>query len=449
VRISYDSERMTQDLNKRHADRVAFRASFLHCLSNPALDGDAAVEYHEDAVLLVEEGRVRSLTPTSQSRLPADTSLIDLSGKLIVPGFIDTHIHFPQVDIIASHGTQLLEWLERYTFPAEMRFADADVAADAAEFFLDELLRCGTTTALVFGTVHAASVNAFFTAALSRRLRMICGKVMMDRHAPAELCDTAESSYADSLDLIKAWHGVQRLGYAVTPRFAPTSSDAQLAMAERLLQEFPDVHLHTHIAENKAECDWVSSLFPDKKDYLAVYEHYGLVRKRAMFAHAIHLPDEAWQRLARADAAVAHCPTSNLFIGSGLFNMQAAMRAGVKIGLGTDVGGGDSFSILRTYNEAYKVQQLQHYTLPPEQGLYMATLGGALALDLDRYIGNFSQGKEADFVVLDEAATPLLKRRSQQLQDWRERLFMLMMLGDDRCVFDTYVMGESRKPVVV
>ena len=288
--------------------RLAYRASFLHCLSDPAIDGDAAVEYIDDGLLLIEDGHVLSLTTASAAPFATDINTIDLRGKLIVPGFIDTHVHYPQVDIIASHGTQLLEWLERYTFPAEMRFSDSAVAEDTAEFFLDELLRCGTTTALVFGSVHPESVNAFFESALKRQLRMICGKVMMDRNAPAELCDTAEHSYTDSRALIQIWHGRERLGYAVTPRFAPTSSEAQLAAAGRLLEEFPDVHLHTHIAENRAECDWVASLFPEQADYLAVYERFGLVRKRAVFAHGIHLSDEAWRRLAKADAAGCSLP---------------------------------------------------------------------------------------------------------------------------------------------
>lgn len=423
----------------------AFRGSFLHCLANPKDSGDDSVEFLEDGILLVEDGLVVSLTDTTKTKLPADCELQDMSGKLFVPGFVDTHVHYPQVDVIASHGTQLLEWLETYTFPAEQKFEDSETASDTAQFFLDELMRNGTTTALVFGTVHKASVDAFFTEAQARQLRMICGKVMMDRNAPEALCDTPELSYSESRELIEQWHNKDRLGYAVTPRFAPTSSDEQLRMAGKLLSEYPDVHMHTHLSENAAECDWVASLFPNQQDYLSVYEHFGLVRKRSVFAHSIHLSHSEWSRLGKAEASVAHCPTSNLFIGSGLFDLRAAHKANVPVGLGTDIGGGDSFSLLRTINEAYKIQQLQGFSLNPLQAFYMATLGGAVALDIDQHIGNFEPGKEADFVALDTSATPLMKRRTSVATNWQSMLFALMMLGDDRCIFDTFVMGKSAK----
>ena len=423
----------------------AFRGSFLHCLTNPADTGDQSIEFLEDGVLLIEDGHVVSLNHACKTKLPSDCPVQDMRGKLLVPGFVDTHVHYPQVDVIASHGTQLLEWLNTYTFPAEQQFDNAQTAAATARFFLDELISNGTTTALVFATVHKTSVNAFFEEAQARNLRMISGKVMMDRNAPDALCDTPESSYRESRQLIDQWHNKHRLGYAVTPRFAPTSSDEQLRMAGKLLTEFPDVHLHTHLSENSAECDWVASLFPNQQDYLSVYEHFGLVRKRSVFAHAIHLSHTEWQRLGSACASVAHCPTSNLFIGSGLFDMRAASKANVSVGLGTDIGGGDSFSMLRTINEAYKIQQLQGFSLDPLQAFYMATLGGAVALDIDQHIGNFEPGKEADFVALDPDATPLLKRRTSSASHWHSMLFALMMLGDDRCIFDTFVMGKSAK----
>ena len=424
----------------------AFRGSFLHCLADPAQQSNEAVEYISDGTLLVENGHVVSLRETNQTTLPKNCSLLDFSGKLLVPGFVDTHVHFPQVDVIASYGTQLLDWLETYTFPAEMAFADRQTADETANFFLDELMRNGTTTALVFGTVHKASVEAFFSAAQARHLRMVCGKVMMDRNAPADLCDTADTSYSDSKALIKQWHNKDRLGYAVTPRFAPTSTNDQLRLAGKLLDEHKDVHLHTHLSENIDECNWVAELFPDQLDYLSVYEHFGLLRKRSVFAHAIHLSHSEWKRISSANAAVAHCPTSNLFIGSGLFDIRAAQKAGVKVGLGTDIGGGDSFSLLRTINEAYKIQQLQGVSLSPIQSFYLATLGGATALDLHSHIGNFEAGKEADFVVLDPAATPLLKRRCKNNHDWESTLFALMMLGDDRCIAQTYIMAKPAKP---
>jgi guanine deaminase len=406
------------------------------------MDGSEAIQYIENGTLLIENGHVVACGPANTINVSDDTERHDLGSKLIVPGFVDTHIHYPQVDVIASYGTQLLDWLERYVFPEESRYSDSDISRATASFFLDELLKNGTTTALVFGTVHPESVDAFFTEAAARRLRMICGKVMMDRNAPENLLDTPESSLTDSQRLIDQWHGKERLGYAVTPRFAPTSSPAQLAMAQKLLNDNPTVHLHTHMAENSDECNWVAELFPDAQDYLAVYEKYDLVRKRSVFAHSIHLSENAWARMAKADAAVAHCPCSNLFIGSGLFNLRDAQKHKVKIGLGTDIGGGDSFSLLRATNEAYKIQQLQKHTLTPEHAFYLTTLGGAKALDLDSHIGNFETGKEADFLVIDEHATPMLSRRTRSQSHWKDRLFTLLMLGDDRCIEQTWIMGK-------
>lgn len=419
------------------------RASVLHCTDNPDKVGKQhSVVYIPDAYLIINDGLILDCVAADKYTVPEHARLIDLSSKLLIPGFVDTHIHYPQVDIIAAYGTQLLEWLERYTFPVEARFSEEEHAIDTARFFVNELLRNGTTTALVFGTVHPESVNAFFKVAQTHKLRMICGKVMMDRHAPAHLLDTAQSSYEQTRHLIHDWHGKDRLGYAVTPRFAPTSSPEQLTMATRLLNENPDVYLHTHMAENADECRWVASLFPGTEDYLAVYEKFDLVRKRSVFAHCIHLSESAWKRLARAEASVAHCPCSNLALGSGLFDLRAIQKHNVRCGLGTDIGGGDSFSILRNANEAYKIQQLQKHTLPPEQAFYLATLGGAKALDLDNHIGNFQSGKEADFLVVDLEATPLMARRTANQTHWSERLFSMLMLGDDRCIEQTWIMGE-------
>ncbi len=427
---------------------LAVRSSFVHCTGDPATDGPEACEYLDDAWLLIEDGIVAGFAP-GDGPTPGTHELVDRRGKLICPGFVDAHVHYPQVDVIASHGTQLLEWLERYTFPAEMRFGDAAHAADAARFFLDRLLANGTTTALVFATTHEESVDAFFTEAEARNLRMLCGKVLMDRHAPEPLLEPLDLAETRSRRLIRDWHGRGRLSYAVTPRFAPTSTDESLALAGRLYRDHAHlhggVHLHTHLAENAAECRWVGELFPQDADYLGVYERHGLVGRRAVFAHCIHLDDGAWSRLGASGAAVAHCPTSNLFIGSGLFDMAAADRHGVPVGLGTDVGGGDSFSILRTVNEAYKVAQLKGNAMTPERALYLATLGGARALDLDDRIGSLQPGREADLVVLDPAATPLLARRTGVAGDWKERLFALMMLGDERVVREVRVMGEAAR----
>lgn len=412
-------------------------------------DGSTAKahRYIADGMLVIERGHIiaHGKRADLQVNLPSDAHIVEHRNKLIVPGFIDTHIHYPQCEVISSYGTQLLEWLEKYTFPTEKKFADSQFARATASFFIDELLRAGTTTALVFGTVHPASVDEFFKQAQERKLRMICGKVMMDRHAPDELLDTADSSLRDTQMLIDRWHGVDRLRYAVTPRFAPTSSEQQLAAAGKLLKANSGVHFHTHIAENPDECAWVNKLFPQHQHYLDVYDYHDLVTDRSVFAHGIHLSECEWGRLANCQSSIAHCPTSNLFIGSGLFPMTQADKHGVNVGLGTDVGGGDSFSILRTINEAYKIQQLQNYSLSPWRSLYFATLGGAKALALQDYIGNFDPGKEADLVVLDEQATAVLKMRSSACSSLEERLFCLMMLGDDRAVSHTYVLGEEVK----
>ena len=421
------------------------RGSFLHCLGDPAQQGNNAVDYIADGACRVHNGCITEIGDAKTLATRPGETLLDYRGKLIVPGFIDTHIHYPQVDVIASYGARLLDWLETYTFPCEAQFSSPQVADDTAEFFIQELLKNGTTTALVFGTSHKGSVDAFFSAAERRGLRMLAGKVMMDRNAPESVLDTAQSSYEDSKELIERWHGKARLGYAVTPRFAPTSSKEQLDAAGRLLREYPDVHLHTHLSENPEECQWVAELFPDSTDYLQVYEQSGLVRKRSIFAHAIHLSDREWKSLSDNKASVSHCAMSNLFIGSGLFNYAKAVKERVRVGLGTDVGGGDSFSMLRACNETYKVQQLQHNSISPASLLYLVTLGGAQALDLDAHIGNFKVGKEADMVVLDDQATPLLARKSKVCKNWEEQLFTLLMLGDDRAVHDTLILGESVK----
>jgi guanine deaminase len=425
--------------------RQAIRGSVLHFLDDPADDDrSGSYEYYEDGLLVVEDGyiaaigRAQELLPT----LAAETTLTDCSGQLILPGFIDAHIHFVQTDIIGSYGRRLLEWLEQYTFPAERAFADAGHAREVAEFFVSELLRNGTTTALVLGSVHAGSVDAVFTAAAAKGMRLIAGKVMMDRNCPEDLRDTAASSYADSLALIKRWHGRDRLQYAITPRFAPTSTPEQLAVAGRLAREHPDAYVHTHVAENEEEVAWARSLFPERRSYLDVYDHYGLLRRRAAFAHGIWLDDTDLKRLAETRAALVHCPTCNLAMGSGLFDLRRATAAGVHVALGTDVGGGTSFSMLRVLDEAYKVAQLRGNTLSPLRGFYLATLGAARALDLDDRIGSFRKGHEADFIVLDPAATPLLARRTQTARDLVARLFLLTTLGDERVVSRSYVMGR-------
>ncbi|MBL8463839.1 MAG: guanine deaminase [Thauera sp.] len=427
----------------------AVRGEIVHFLADPAHHAHA-LEHFADGVLVVRDGHVAECGPAAEllPRLPAGTPLADHRGRLILPGFVDTHVHYPQTDIIASHGEQLLEWLEKYTFPAEQRFADPAHAAEVAGFFCDELLRNGTTTAAAFATVHPASVDALFEAAQARRMRMITGKVLMDRNCPDFLRDSAETGYAASKALIERWHDRGRLLYAVTPRFAPTSTPAQMRFAGQLFREHPGVFLQSHLAENRAEVAWVAQLHPEARSYLDVYAHAGQLGMRAVFAHCLWLDDADRRRMAEAGAAMSFCPTSNLFLGSGLFDLRRAHELGVRVGLGTDVGGGTSFSMLQTLNEAYKVLQLGGQSLSAAGAFHLATLGGAHSLYLDDRIGNFMRGKEADFVVLDPRATPLLARRSAACATLEERLFALMMLGDDRAVAATHVMGTPawRRP---
>lgn len=425
--------------------RKAYRAGLLHSLGDPVeLGVDASYQYISDGLLVVEEGKIAAMGEAADllPSLGADTPVEHFANALITPGFVDTHIHLPQTGMIGAYGEQLLDWLNTYTFPCERQFEDKAHADDVAARFLAELLRNGTTTALVFGSVHPESVDALFEASQRLNLRMIAGKVMMDRNAPDYLTDTAESSYTQSKALIERWHGKGRLHYAVTPRFAPTSTPEQLAMAGRLLREHDGLYLQTHLSENQKEIEWVKALFPERTGYLDVYDHYQLLGERSVFAHGVHLCDAECARLAETGSAIAFCPTSNLFLGSGLFNLPMAEQHKVKVGLGTDVGGGTSFSILQTLNEAYKVMQMQGARLSPFKSLYLATLGGARALSLEGRIGSLSPGHEADFLVLDLNATPLLSYRLAQARDIAETLFVLMTLGDDRVVKQTFAMGE-------
>jgi len=423
----------------------AYRAAILHSLADPAVVGvEQSYEYFEDGILLIENGKVAQVGPAAEL-LPklAGVEIQHYRDALITPGFIDTHIHYPQTGMIASYGEQLLDWLNTYTFPTERQFKDKAHASDVAAIFLKELLRNGTTTALVFGTVHPQSVDAFFEQADKLNLRMIAGKVLMDRNAPDYLTDTAESGYAESKALIERWHGKGRLHYAVTPRFAPTSTPEQLELAGKLLGEYPDLYMHTHLSENRKEIEWVKELFPERNGYLDVYDHHKLIGPRAVFAHGVHLCDDECKRLAETGSAVAFCPTSNLFLGSGLLDLNKLEAHGVRVGLGTDVGAGTSFSQLQSLNEAYKIMQLQGKKLDPFKSLYLATLGGANALYLDDKLGNFLPGKDADFLVLDYNATPLMSYRMQQAKSLEERLFALTMLGDDRAVKETFAAGVS------
>ena len=424
----------------------ALRASIMHCLADPGEESDdSAWEYFDDGLLVVDGGHIVKAGEADAllADLPAGTPVRDYGGKLIVPGFIDCHVHFPQLDIIGSYGAQLLDWLNQYAFPEEAKFADPDYAREVARAFVDEMLANGTTTALVFGTVHAHSADAIFEAADARGLRLIAGKVLMDSNCPSDLRDDADTAYAESKALIERWHGKGRLGYAITPRFALTSSSEQLAAAGRLAREFPDVWVHTHLAENMDEVEEIARLFPDNRSYLDVYEQHGLLRERAVFAHCLHMDAQDRTSMANAGGAAAFCPTSNLFLGSGLFDLSSMRAAGIRCGLGTDVGGGTSLSLLKTASEAYKVLHLQEQALPAARALYLATLGAAQALYLDDKIGNFAPGKEADFVVLDFEGSNLTRRRTTAASTIEEKLFALITLADDRNIAATYVNGEA------
>jgi guanine deaminase len=421
----------------------AYRASLLHFHADPAFLDDACA-WHEDGLLVVADGKVQAAGDYASlvDTLAPGVTVTDYRGKLIMPGFIDTHLHYPQTDMIASPAPGLLPWLETYTFPTERAFGDPAHGREVAEFFLDQLLRSGTTTAMVYCTVHRASVDAFFEASSARHLRMAAGKILMDRNCPDFLSDSAEGGVRDSEELIRKWHNKGRNMYAITPRFAPTSTEAQLGAAGELARAYPDTYIQTHVSENRDECAWVQSLFPAARSYLDVYDQYGLMRERAMYGHCIWLDERDFARMAESGAAAAVCPTSNLFLGSGLFDFDRADAARVALSLATDVGGGTSFSMLQTMNEAYKVARLKGSYLPAARMFYLATLGAARSMQLEGTIGNFVAGAEADFIVLDPKSTPLMARRTERCNNVEELLFALALLGDDRAVAATYACGK-------
>ncbi|MDN3521005.1 guanine deaminase [Halomonas ramblicola] len=428
-------------------DSRLLRAELLSFDADPG-EGDVpaagSLRHHEDGALWIENGRIRAVDDYARlaPALPEDISVIDHRGKLITPGFIDSHVHYVQLEIIASYGRQLLDWLNEYTFPEELRFSDPEHAATLSEAFLEELLRVGTTTAQVFCSSHPASVDAFLAASHQRGLCMLAGKVLMDRHAPEDLCDDTRGGIRDTERLIGDWHGKGRLGYSLTPRFAPTSTREQLDATGAILRSDASLWLQTHLAENTGELDWVAELFPGSRDYLAVYERSGLVGPRSTFAHGIHLDQEMRGRLAERGANLAFCPSSNMFLGSGLFDRLAARDTALNVSYASDVGGGTDLSGLATLKAAYQVGQLRGQPLTAWQGFYGLTLGNARALSLDDRIGRLAPGMDADFVVLDPAATPLLARRTARCRALSETLFALMMMGDDRSVFETWAGGR-------
>lgn len=410
-----------------------------------ARDDHASYVYEEDGALLIENGRITEAGTYADVKFksPIGVEVIDHRPHLLMAGFIDPHIHFPQMQVTASYAANLLEWLNTYTFVEEQRFADASHSARFAMLFFDELLRHGTTTAAAYCSVHKGSADAFFTEAQRRNLLMIGGKVMMDRNAPEALTDTAQSSYDDTRAVIENWHGKGRNHVAITPRFAITSTPAQLEAAGTLAREHPELLIQTHLSENNAEIAYTLELYPEAQDYTDVYARYGLLTRNMLLGHAIHLSDREMDAIADAGSVAVHCPTSNLFLGSGLFDLKRIKEHGVRTAVATDIGGGSSYSLLRTLDEAYKIQQLRGHRLPPIESYWQATRGNAEALGLVDRIGTLEPGSDADIIALDASATPAMKIRMETVQTLEEELFLMQTMGDDRSVRAAYVAGEA------
>jgi guanine deaminase len=423
----------------------AYRAAILR------FDEDRSARYEEDGLLVVgpdAQGRQVVRAVGAYHALAGNfpgVAVEHLPGAIIAPGFVDLHIHFPQTDVIGSPAPGLLPWLDNYTFPHESRFADEAYAQELATFFIDELLRHGVTSALTFATSHPSSVNALMEEAQRRGMRLIAGKVLQDRHSPDGVRDETEQSLIDTETLIGRWHGNGRLGYAITPRFAPSCSEAQLRGAGELAARYPDAWIQSHVAENLDEIRWARELFPDSRSYLAIYDDFGLMRERAIYAHCIHFDDADRALMRSTGAAAAVSPTSNLFLGSGFFDYEGADRIGFRYGLASDVGGGTSFSPFHTMLAAYYVgregQTKPGLSLSPQHLWWQHTAGAAQALGLDGVIGNLQPGCEADFIVLDPKATPLLARKTAQAGNLDELLFAMIVLGDDRVVARAVIAG--------
>ena len=410
--------------------------------ADPFIEGPGAARIDTRGGVLIEGGRIAETGPAARLRNAHPRARVtDYGDALISAGFVDAHVHYPQTAIIASWGKRLVDWLETYTFPEEMRFDDPDHAAEIAVRYFDLALAHGTTTMCSFATIHTASVEAFFAEAEYRGLRAVAGRTCMDRNAPAALCDTPAAAEAESRALIRDWHGRERLSYAITPRFAPTSSPEQLESLGALWADHPDCLMQTHLSEQTDEVAWVRDLFPDARDYLDVYERFGLIGARGLYGHAIHLTARERDRLRETGAGLVHCPTSNTFIGSGLFDLAGLARQGQRIALATDTGGGSSFSMLRTMAAAYEIAQLRGAAIHPAQLWWLATSGAAQLLHLGDRIGNLAAGLEADLVVLDLASTPAIAQRAARATDPWEALFATIMMGDDRAVRAVWVNG--------
>ena len=421
-----------------------FRGRLAFMTGDPDVTGSKALHFFNHGLLAVKDGLVIEAGSAAAlaDTFPAHIPVTDFGSGLIIPGLVDAHIHSSQTRIIASYGEMLLEWLQKYAFPEEARHHDFEYARLSARLFIGELLRNGTTTANVFTTVHPHTADLLFEEAFNNNMRLITGKVLMDRNAPGYLLDNPETAYTGSAGLIRKWHNTGRLGYAVTPRFAITSTPAQLDAASRLLNDFEGVWLHTHLSENQAEINLVQELFSARNGYWDVYDHHGLTGPRSVFAHAVHLSDHEFSRLGDSGSSVAVCPSSNLFLGSGLFRFDKAFEKGIRMGIGSDIGAGTSFSVLANLSEAYKIARLSNTAITPEKAFYMATLGGAAALGLDNVIGTFKPGYEADFTVLDPEADSLPGQRTVGSSSFRDLFFPLMIMGDHRIIHSTWIMGK-------
>ncbi|OBQ83400.1 guanine deaminase [Mesorhizobium sp. WSM3873] len=418
-----------------------------------AIDDHSAWRYEEDGGLLIDDGKIIAAGPHAEiaKRAGAGVETIDHRPHLILPGFIDAHVHVPQMQIIASYGAELLDWLNKYTFPEESKFANAQHGRRIARLFLDEMLRQGTTTVVAYCSVHKSSAEAFFAESHDRNMLNIAGKVMMDRNAPEGVLDTPQTGYDDSKALIAEWHGKGRQLYAITPRFAITSSPEQMEMAGALCREHPDLHMQTHLSENHAEIAFTQELYPWSRDYTDVYEHYGLLGKKSLFGHCIHLSEREADALSQSGSVAVFCPTSNLFLGSGLFDYQRYRRREkpLRIAAASDVGGGTNYSMLRTMDEGYKVIALNGEKLNPFQSFWQLTRGNAEALSVAEKIGTLEEGTDADIVVLDANATPAMRLRMETVETLAEELFLLQTLGDDRAVTEVYVAGRPAKSAIV
>ncbi|WEX86024.1 guanine deaminase [Sinorhizobium garamanticum] len=414
-----------------------------------AIDDSAAYSYESDGALLIGDGVIKASGPYGvvKAAAPDGVTEIDHRPHLIMPGFIDTHLHFPQMQVMASYAANLLEWLNTYTFPEECRFVESAHAERIAIHFFDEMIRHGTTTAAAYCSVHKASADAFFAESLKRNMRMVAGKVMMDRNAPQGLLDTPGMSYDETRAVIADWHGKGRNHVAITPRFAITSTPEQMEVAKSLVGEFPDLHVQTHLSENRDEITFTCELYPEAKDYTDVYARYGLLGPKSLFGHCIHLSDREADAMSETGSVAVFCPTSNLFLGSGLFPLRALTRRQkpVRVSVASDIGGGTSYSMLKTLDEAYKILQLQAERLNPFDSFYLMTRCNAEALSLVERIGTLEPGTDADLVVLNMAATPAMALRAEVVNSLADELFLLQTMGDDRAIVETYVAGRPAK----